>query len=118
MGRVNKGDCIGVDSMTIASGTASQNITCSYPNATKALIQVWTDAAGITAIGTDVMAYQPLAVLNETGSAAVSGYAGTKGLFLFHMAMYEIETKQNIDAAQIIPFTTGYNTYVRINYYK
>lgn len=117
MARKNLGDCIKttVTSFTSASGV----VTLPTPpvNASRCLLQFYTDAAGVAAIGTDVMAYQPLCHLTEDGTTPVATYAGV-GLKMFNMSFFEVETGNNIDNLKLIAHTAGYTVYCQMHWYK
>lgn len=116
MARKNLGDCIKSTVVTF-SGVTVGTIPAHAP-ASKALLQFYTDATGIETITPDVMAYQPLVSITENGDTPTAGFTGTKGIGIFHMGLYEIETKQNIESAKFIAWASGYTVYCKINYYK
>lgn len=116
MARKNIGDCIKTETFSFTQGDGVQSLP-ENKNASKALVQFYTDAIGVEVIGAAVMAYQPLVVLTEDGTNPVASYAG-KGIKLFNMAIYEVESGENIDNFKVLPFAPGYTVYCQINWYK
>lgn len=116
MARKNIGDCIKTETFSFTSVSGVQTLPANA-NASKALLQFYTNAAGVAAIGVDVMAYQPLVSLTEDSTTPVASYAGN-GIKLFNASMYEVETGGNIDAFKVIAFAAGYTVYCQIHWYK
>lgn len=116
MARKNLGDCIKTETFNFTAGDGVQTLP-ENKSASKALIQFYTDAAGVAAIGTDVMAYQPLVVLTEDGTTPVATYAGV-GIKLFNMSIYEVTSGENIDNFKVRAFAAGYTVYCQIHWFK
>lgn len=116
MSRKSLGDCILTETFSFTSADGVQTLPTNK-SASKALLQFYTDNTGVAAIGTDVLAYQPLVSCTEDGTTPVASYAG-KGIKLFQASMYEVESGENIDNFKVIAFAAGYTVYCQINWYK
>lgn len=116
MVRKNIGDCIKSETFSFTSGDGIQTLPAN-PNASRALIQFYTDDIGVEAITAAIMAYQPLVALTEDGTDPVASYAGVS-MKLFNMSIYEVETGNNTDAFKVIAFAAGYTVYCQIQWFK
>jgi hypothetical protein len=116
MPRKNKGDCIG-SAVVSFSGSTIETIPV-IQQASRALLQFYTDASGITALGPEALGTNPIAMITENGDDPIAGFSGADGFGLMHMGMYEIDTALNLRNAKFIAFTTGYTVYCKIQYYK
>lgn len=114
--RKNIGDCIKTETFSFTSVSGVQSLPANL-NASHALVQFYTDSSGVAAIGTDVMAYQPLVVLTEDGTTPVATYAGV-GIKLFNQSIYEVESGNNAAALKVKAFAAGYTVYCQISWYK
>lgn len=81
--------------------------------ARSALLQFYTDAAGIALIGSN-----PLAVIDETGVAVHAGYTGVRGFILQDMSFYAVNGVKNLSRAKFMAFAAGYTVYCKVTYFK
>lgn len=113
--------CFATEEIVIAANATTPATLQNYADAKKAIIQVFTDSSGITAIGSGVLGYTPIAAISESKDPATKGLPDSnngKGMLMFHLGIYEITNLVNIKQASIMSFASGYKVYCRINYYK
>ncbi|MBS1635240.1 MAG: hypothetical protein JST26_04900 [Bacteroidetes bacterium] len=113
---INYSECIGTE-LIECSDAEIKDLT-PPAEATRALLQFFTNEAGILSIGTSKLAYTPIAVLTESGQSPEQGFTGRVGIKLFHMAIYEVRGLKNLAQTRFLPFTNGYTCLCSIQYFK
>lgn len=102
-----------LDSKIISFTGAAVETIPAVEGARSALLQFYTDVAGLAIIGSN-----PLVVIDETGVAVHAGYVGVRGFMLPNMSFYAVNGVKNLSRAKFIPFAVGYNVYCKITYFK
>ena len=116
---IDNSQCIASNEVVIASDATVPVKLPNPGNALKAVIQVFTDADGITAIGKSNLGYTPIAVINESADPATQGIPDNgRGFGLYNLGIYEVCSPKNIAQTSIMSYATGYKVYCRISYYK
>lgn len=117
MSRVNLNDALGTGNNS-GSGAVAVSLPSIPVQATRAVVQFYTNAAGIAAIGPANLATTPLVNVTDDGSTPDQGFTGVVGLRLFNMASVEVIGKNNLANFKYIPFANGYTVYCQTIYYK
>lgn len=107
----NAHECIGTTVISF-TGTDIETIP-EFKGAQSALLQFYTDAAGMSVVGS-----APIAVIDEKGTGITPGYTGTNGFLLSQLSFYAVSGIKNLANVKFTPFASGYTVYCKVNYYK
>lgn len=113
---INFSECLGSEYLEFSNDTV-KDLT-PPEKASRALLQFYTNEAGIMTIGLEKLAYTPVAVLTESNELPTQGFTGKVGVKLFNMAIYEVRGIKNLAQTSFIAFGNGYTCYCFIQYFK
>lgn len=119
--QIDNSQCIGAAEIVIGAAASAAVQLPTMEGATKAILQFFTDDAGVIVIGVSKIGYTPIAVICESTDAATQGLPGSnagKGFLLYNLSNYEVYSQKNLQQTTIMSYATGYNVYCRILFYK
>ncbi len=85
--------------------------------ATKAVLQFYTDEAGIRLIGETQISYVPIVAISQSDNNPEQGYKGN-GFKIPNLNYHTVKGLKNIAKTKFIPFNSGYDVFCVVQYYK